>query len=88
MTTGRLGRIAFGIVATAAACLPRVTEACATCFGARDSSLVKGANAGMAFLLVITLGVMGGVAVFMYTLARRARRHAPESAQASAFPSQ
>lgn len=45
--------------------------ACATCFGASDSALVKGMNFGILTLLLVVLGVLGGIASFFVYLIRR-----------------
>ena len=48
-------------------------HACSACFGDPNSSLTKGANMGIAFLLVVIVSVLGGVAGFFVFLARRSR---------------
>ena len=66
--------------------LPGSATACATCFGGDGSAMSKGASAGILFLLVVILGVLGTVGSFFVFLGRRmsAAEAAEEVAAASA----
>jgi len=46
--------------------------ACAACFGASDSAMAKGMNAGILALLTVIGTVLAGAASFFVFLARRA----------------
>ena len=46
-------------------------QACSVCFGDPNSSLSKGAVAGVSVLLLVVLGVLGGVAAFFVHVSRR-----------------
>ena len=50
--------------------------ACAVCQGDPDSELVKGAEAGVILLAVVTYGLLMGFAGFFVTCIVRARRQA------------
>jgi hypothetical protein len=60
----------LGVAAITA--LPYAAEACAVCFGASDSPLAKGMNAGILTLLAVVVFVLGGIAAFGCYLVRRA----------------
>lgn len=56
--------------------------ACAVCQGNRDSDMVKGAEAGVLTMVVITYGVLlcfGAMVVACFVRTRRLRRAAAES---------
>jgi len=55
--------------------------ACPVCFGASDSPLALGVNAGIYFLLAITVVVLAGFASFFVYLMRRARLVAEDTPQ-------
>lgn len=48
--------------------------ACSVCFGDPSSNLTKGALAGVFFLLVLVVGVLGGIAATGIVWARRAKK--------------
>jgi hypothetical protein len=50
---------------------PWRAAACAVCFGAPDTPMTKGLNAGILFLLGLVILVLSGVAGFAVHLARR-----------------
>jgi hypothetical protein len=50
---------------------PSAAWACATCFGESDSSLAKGATAGILFLLAVIMSLLGGIGAFFIAMARR-----------------
>ncbi len=60
--------------------LPRAASACAVCYGAADSPMTKGMNAGIFALLGVTAIVLGGLAAFMVYLAVKAKRSAADGA--------
>ena len=49
----------------------RAASACATCFGRSDSKLAEGMNWGIASLLFVVVGVLGGLAAFFIFLAKK-----------------
>ena len=49
----------------------RSASACATCFGRSDSKLAEGMNWGIASLLFVVVGVLGGLAAFFIFLAKK-----------------
>lgn len=54
--------------------------ACTICWGS-DGNSMDGANAAVAFLLVVLIGVLGAFLTFIFYLARRSRLAAEEEAQ-------
>ena len=48
--------------------------ACSVCFGNPNSSLTKGALAGVLFLLAVIVSVLGGILVTGIVWSRRARK--------------
>lgn len=76
--------ITWGIAAAAIASLWTAvpTWACAVCGGDRDSDMVKGAEAGVLTMVVITYGVLlcfGAMVVACFVRSRRLRRTADSS---------
>ncbi|MBI3417706.1 MAG: hypothetical protein HY043_20635 [Verrucomicrobia bacterium] len=59
-----------------------VASACAACFGKSDSKLAEGMNWGIASLLVVVVGVLGGVAAFFIFLAKKSAALAESTASA------
>ena len=57
--------------------------ACATCFGAKDAPMTHGMNLAILTLLGVTGGVLGAFALFLITLAKRARRYGQTTADQS-----
>lgn len=51
---------------------PRVAFACPVCFAAGDGPMASGSNVGIAVLLIVTVAVLGGFALFFASLWRRA----------------
>jgi hypothetical protein len=51
----------------------RALLACPYCFGNPNSDMVKGAKIGVAFLLVVVVGVLIGIAMVAHSWAKRAR---------------
>ncbi|MCB0403434.1 MAG: hypothetical protein KDD51_01515 [Bdellovibrionales bacterium] len=49
-------------------------QACAVCFGAKDSTMVQGANAGISFLLAIICVVLVAFASLFIVWIRRAQK--------------
>ena len=66
------------IVATAALIVASraVAHACPVCFGASDSPMAEGMNAGVLVLLGVTVALLAGIAVVGWRIAGRARDHA------------
>lgn len=52
--------------------VPRVVMACPVCFGQVDAPLTRATNLGITFMLALVLLVLGGMAAFFVSLARRA----------------
>jgi hypothetical protein len=69
-------RLAAVLAAFALIALPRLAAACATCYGAADSPMVEGQNAGILTLLGFVVLVQLGVGKVIWDFRRRARRHA------------
>jgi maltodextrin utilization protein YvdJ len=59
--------------------IPRVALACPVCFGQNDSPLAAAMNMGIAFMLVIVVGMLAAFASFFIYLMRRARMAALQS---------
>jgi hypothetical protein len=57
-------------------------RACATCFGASDSAMAQGMNAGILSLLGVIGSVLLGVAAFAVFLAVRSARSKPAPGEA------
>lgn len=51
------------------------TSACAACFGASDSKLAEGMNAGIFALMGVIGSVLFAIAGFFFFIARRAAAH-------------
>ncbi|MHB8519666.1 MAG: hypothetical protein ACYDH9_02800 [Limisphaerales bacterium] len=51
---------------------PSPAFACAACFGQSNSAMARSMNWGIASLLVVVVGVLGGIASFFVYLAKRA----------------
>lgn len=60
--------------ATAVVLAPAPVLACAACYGASDAPMAQGMNWGIFSLLGVILTVLGGVAAFFISLARRAAK--------------
>ena len=58
---------------TIAGLIALATLACPVCWGEAGSPMVDGAKAGVAFLLVIIVGVLVAIALIARSWARRAR---------------
>jgi hypothetical protein len=60
---------------------PASLLACAACYGQSDAPMAQGMNWGILSLLGIIVTVLGGVAAFFISLARKAAQfaHAPET---------
>ena len=65
---------------------PQAALACATCFGAADSSQTAGMNMAILTLLGVTGAVLGGVVVFFVHLLRRSSMTVDESDAAELDP--
>ena len=57
---------------------------CSVCWGA-DGVGLDGANAGVLFMLVVLMGVLGSFLSFIFYLARRSRKIALEDEAASDY---
>jgi len=68
--------LVVNLAALALTALPRLAAACATCYGAADSPMVQGQNAGILTLLGFVVLVQVGVGKVIWDFRRRARRHA------------
>ena len=66
-------RVALAVLL--AALVPAAAQACAVCFGAADSKMTEGMNAGILALLgVVGLVQVGFVAMFLH-IRHRSRKH-------------
>ena len=72
----RLAARALTLAALILAALPHMAAACSTCYGAADSPMVAGQNAGILTLLGFVVLVYVGVGKVIWDFRRRARRHA------------
>jgi hypothetical protein len=68
MKTNKIMAIIPGIAGVA---FPGQATACAVCFGAPDSPMTQGLNAGILFLLGVVILVLSGIAGFAVHLARK-----------------
>ena len=76
-----------GLLMLVAVCATaRTALACPSCFGASDGPAAQASAFGIGVLLVVTVCVLGGVALLMATLARRARAAALAVVVSSAVP--
>jgi hypothetical protein len=71
------------LVTLAFAALPSAVFACPVCFGASDSPMAWGTNAGIFFMLGVTGAVLAAFAAFFIYLMRRASL-APDSERPAA----
>ena len=53
--------------------IPDTASACSVCFGDKDSQMVKGANNGILFLLIIVGLVQAGFVALFFSFRHRAR---------------
>ena len=53
-----------------------VAAACPVCFGASDSPMAEGMNAGVLVLLAVTAALLAAIAFVGWRIAGRARDHA------------
>ena len=67
-------RLAAALAALALVALPQLAAACATCYGAADSPMVKGQNNGILTLLGFVGLIYVGVGKVIWDFRRRARR--------------
>ena len=67
--------LSAALVAVPAALAPAVAEACAVCFGAADSKMTEGMNAGILALLgFVAVVQVGFVAMFLH-IRHRSKKH-------------
>jgi predicted transporter len=59
--------------------IPTLAMACPVCFGNADSAQTRGTQAGIAALLVVTVGVLASIAAFFFIYLRRRIRMFEES---------
>jgi hypothetical protein len=73
MNWKRIRQILTLVVIVAAFFIPRLTSACAVCFGDPQSPLTLGAKAGVLLLLGVVVIVLGAIVGVGFFWARRAR---------------
>jgi len=73
MNWKRIRQILTLVLIAAAFFIPRLTSACAVCFGDPQSPLTLGAKAGVLLLLGVVVVVLGGIVGVGIYWARRAR---------------
>src|SRR6185503_16609863 len=71
MSFPRVIRLLTGAAGLCLCFVPASVLACAACFGKSDSSMARGMNWGIASLLVVVVGVLGGIASFFVYIARK-----------------
>jgi len=71
MSFSRVIRLLTGAAGLCLCFVPASVLACAACFGKSDSSMARGMNWGIASLLVVVIGVLGGIASFFVYIARK-----------------
>jgi len=71
MSFARVIRLLTGAAGLCLCFIPAPVLACAACFGKSDSSMARGMNWGIASLLVVVIGVLGGIASFFIYIARK-----------------
>ena len=71
MSFSRVIRLLTGAAGLCLCFVPASALACAACFGKSDSSMARGMNWGIASLLVVVIGVLGGIASFFIYIARK-----------------
>ncbi len=59
--------------------IPALAMACPVCFGNANSAQTRGAQAGIAALLIVTVGVLASIAAFFFIYLRRRIRMFEES---------
>jgi hypothetical protein len=59
--------------------VPKLALACPVCFGNPNSAQTKGAQAGIAALLVVTVAMLASIAGFFFIYLRRRMRMFEES---------
>lgn len=64
-------KIPAATLITALLLAPRPLLACAACFGQSNDQMAVGMNWGIASLLVVIVGVLGGIASFFVYIARK-----------------
>jgi membrane protein DedA with SNARE-associated domain len=72
-------KIAIALNTLAVLAWPTLVLACPVCFGSQDSAQTRGAQAGIAALLVVTVGVLVSIAGFFFIYLRRRIRMFEES---------
>src|SRR5262245_403283 len=73
MNWKRIRQILTLVLIVAAFFIPRLTSACAVCFGDPKSPLTLGAKAGVLLLLGVVVTVLGAIVGVGFYWARRAR---------------
>ena len=59
--------------------LPKLALACPVCFGNPNSAQMKGAQAGILALLIVTVAMLSSIAAFFFVYLRRRIRMFEES---------
>jgi hypothetical protein len=71
--------MAIAAVTLALVALPELAVACPVCFGNADSAQTRGAQAGIAALLAVTVVMLASIAGFFFIYLRRRIRMFEES---------
>ena len=72
-------KIAAPLLTFALVALPELVLACPVCFGKADSAQTRGAQAGIAALLAVTVVMLASIAGFFFIYLRRRIRAFEES---------
>ena len=74
---------ATGAVVTLLVSVPEALRACPVCFGASDSPMAAGMNAGIMLLLGVTTAVLGAIGIVGATVVRRSQAAAEDAPSAA-----
>ncbi len=69
-----------GLIGGVVIALPQVIQACPVCLGNADAPMTRGLSIGILFMLGILILVFGGVAGFVFFLAKKGPSITSESA--------
>ncbi len=68
-----MNKLFLSLVACLTFVAPKITMACAVCYGASDDPMTKGVEAGVIALLGILAPILGGIIFFGVNMNKRAK---------------